>query len=45
MDAKGEAGFTEVEDSSSRPIGAILNSVNRALLFAQMHLSDDISAS
>ena len=41
---KGEAGFAEVEDSSSRLIGAILTGVNRALPFAQMHLSDDSSA-
>ncbi|KAI0739517.1 CBF/Mak21 family-domain-containing protein [Daedaleopsis nitida] len=41
---KGEAGFSEVEDSSSRLIGAILTGVNRALPFAQMHLNDDSSA-
>ncbi|RPD58303.1 CBF-domain-containing protein [Lentinus tigrinus ALCF2SS1-7] len=41
---KGEAGFAEVEDSSSRLIGAILTGVNRALPFAQMHLSSDSSA-
>ncbi|KAI0665484.1 CBF/Mak21 family-domain-containing protein [Trametes maxima] len=40
---KGAAGFTEVEDSSSRLIGAILTGVNRALPFAQMHLSSDSS--
>ena len=44
-EVKGEAGFTEVEDSSSRLIGAILTGVNRALPFAKMHLSDDSSAS
>ena len=43
-EVKGEAGFAEVEDSSSRLIGAILTGVNRALPFAQMHLSDDSSA-
>ncbi|TBU28801.1 CBF-domain-containing protein [Dichomitus squalens] len=43
-EVKGEAGFTEVEDSSSRMIGAILTGVNRALPFAQMHLSDESSA-
>ncbi|KAI0776852.1 CBF/Mak21 family-domain-containing protein [Trametes elegans] len=41
---KGAAGFAEVEDSSSRLIGAILTGVNRALPFAQMHLNDDSSA-
>ncbi|PIL32656.1 hypothetical protein GSI_05360 [Ganoderma sinense ZZ0214-1] len=41
---KGEAGFVEVEDSSSRLIGAILTGVNRALPFAQMHLSSESSA-
>ncbi|KAI1789313.1 CBF-domain-containing protein [Ganoderma leucocontextum] len=40
----GEAGFVEVEDSSSRFIGAILTGVNRALPFAQMHLSSESSA-
>ncbi|KAI0643202.1 CBF/Mak21 family-domain-containing protein [Trametes meyenii] len=40
---RGAAGFTEVEDSSSRLIGAILTGVNRALPFAQMHLSNDSS--
>ncbi|KAI0696997.1 CBF/Mak21 family-domain-containing protein [Cerioporus squamosus] len=43
-EVKGEAGFAEVEDSSSRLIGAILTGVNRALPFAQMHLSSDSSA-
>ena len=43
-EVKGEAGFSEVEDSSSRLIGAILTGVNRALPFAQMHLSSDSSA-
>lgn len=41
---KGEAGFVEVEDSSSRLIGAILTGVNRALPFAQMHFSSESSA-
>ncbi|KAI8977858.1 CBF-domain-containing protein [Trametes punicea] len=40
-EVKGAAGFAEVEDSSSRLIGAILTGVNRALPFAQMHLSGD----
>ncbi|KAI0349845.1 CBF-domain-containing protein [Trametes cingulata] len=43
-EVKGAAGFAEVEDSSSRLIGAILTGVNRALPFAQMHLSSDSSA-
>ncbi|RDX44650.1 CBF-domain-containing protein [Lentinus brumalis] len=43
-EVKGEAGFAEVEDSSSRLIGAILTGVNRALPFAQMHLSSDSAA-
>lgn len=43
-EVKGDAGFSEVEDSSSRLIGAILTGVNRALPFAQMHLSSDSSA-
>ena len=43
-EVKGDAGFTEVEDSSSRLIGAILTEVNHALPFAQMHLSSDSSA-
>lgn len=43
-EVKGEAGFVEVEDSSSRLIGAILTGVNRALPFAQMHLSSESSA-
>ncbi|KAI0819759.1 CBF/Mak21 family-domain-containing protein [Trametes gibbosa] len=43
-EVKGAAGFAEVEDSSSRLIGAILTGVNRALPFAQMHLSNDSSA-
>ncbi|EIW51269.1 CBF-domain-containing protein [Trametes versicolor FP-101664 SS1] len=43
-ETKGAAGFAEVEDTSSRLIGAILTSVNRALPFAQMHLSNDSSA-
>jgi ribosome biogenesis protein MAK21 len=37
---KGEAGFTEVEDSNSKLISAILTGVNRALPFAKMDLSD-----
>lgn len=43
-ETKGAAGFAEVEDTSSRLIGAILTGVNRALPFAQMHLSNDSSA-
>ncbi|KAI0808101.1 CBF/Mak21 family-domain-containing protein [Fomes fomentarius] len=43
-EVKGDAGFSEVEDSSSRLIGAILTGVNRALPFAQMHSSSDSSA-
>ncbi|KAH9895791.1 CBF/Mak21 family-domain-containing protein [Cubamyces lactineus] len=43
-EVKGAAGFAEVEDSSSRLMGAILTGVNRALPFAQMHLSSDSSA-
>ncbi|OSD00338.1 CBF-domain-containing protein [Trametes coccinea BRFM310] len=43
-EVKGAAGFAEVEDSSSRLIGAILTGVNRALPFAQMHLSSDSAA-
>lgn len=43
-EVKGAAGFAEVEDSSSRLIGAILTGVNRALPFAQMHLHEESSA-
>lgn len=37
---KGEAGFTEVEDSNSKLVSAILTGVNRALPFAKMDVGD-----
>lgn len=40
MEVKGAAGFTEVEDSNSKLISAILTGVNRALPFAKIEASD-----
>ena len=37
---KGAAGFTEVEDSNSKLVSAILTGVNRALPFANIHADD-----
>ena len=37
---QGDAGFAEVEDSTSRLISAVLTGVNRALPFAKMGLDD-----
>jgi len=39
-EVKGAAGFTEVEDSNSKLISAILTGVNRALPFAKIDASD-----
>lgn len=40
IEVKGAAGFTEVEDSNSKLISAILTGVNRALPFAKINASD-----
>lgn len=40
MEVKGAAGFTEVEDSNSKLISAILTGVNRALPFAKIDAND-----
>jgi ribosome biogenesis protein MAK21 len=40
MEIKGAAGFTEIEDSNSKLISAILTGVNRALPFAKIEASD-----
>lgn len=39
-ETRGEAGFTEVEDSTSKLVSAILTGVNRALPFAKMDAGD-----
>ena len=39
-EAKGDAGFAEIEDSNSRHISAILTGVNRALPFAKLSPTD-----
>jgi ribosome biogenesis protein MAK21 len=39
-EAKGEAGFTEVENSNSKLVSAILTGVNRALPYAKMDVGD-----
>ena len=39
-EVKGDAGFTELEDSDSRLISAILTGVNRALPFAKLDTDD-----
>ncbi|KDR71796.1 hypothetical protein GALMADRAFT_281643 [Galerina marginata CBS 339.88] len=39
-EVKGAAGFTEVEDSNSRLVSAILTGVNRALPFAKIDAGD-----
>ncbi|EMD35825.1 hypothetical protein CERSUDRAFT_138554 [Gelatoporia subvermispora B] len=38
-ETKGAAGFAEVEDTTSRLVGAILTGVNRALPFAKVELA------
>jgi ribosome biogenesis protein MAK21 len=38
--AEGDAGFAEVEDSTSKLVSAILTGVNRALPFAKIGLED-----
>jgi len=40
MEVKGAAGFTEIEDSNSKLISAILTGVNRALPFAKLNAAD-----
>ena len=40
MEVKGAAGFTEIEDSNSKLISAILTGVNRALPFAKLDAGD-----
>ena len=40
-EVKGEAGFTQLEDSNSKLISAILTGVNRALPFAKLDADDD----
>ncbi|KAF8152290.1 CBF/Mak21 family-domain-containing protein [Crassisporium funariophilum] len=40
MEVKGAAGFTEVEDTHSRLVSAILTGVNRALPFAKIEAAD-----
>ncbi|KAH9475490.1 Ribosome biogenesis protein NOC1 [Psilocybe cubensis] len=40
MEIKGAAGFTEVEDSNSKLVSAILTGVNRALPFAKIDAAD-----
>ena len=39
-EVKGDAGFTEIEDSSSKLISAVLTGVNRALPFAKLDAED-----
>lgn len=39
-EVKGDAGFTEIEDSDSKLISAILTGVNRALPFAKLDADD-----
>ena len=39
-EVKGDAGFTELEDSSSKLISAVLTGVNRALPFAKLDADD-----
>ena len=39
-EVKGEAGFTELEDSNSKLISAVLTGVNRALPFAKLDADD-----
>lgn len=39
-EVKGDAGFTELEDSNSKLISAILTGVNRALPFAKLDTDD-----
>ena len=39
-EVKGDAGFTELEDSNSKLISAILTGVNRALPFAKLDAED-----
>lgn len=40
MEVRGAAGFTEVEDSNSKLVSAILTGVNRALPFAKIDAGD-----
>jgi len=40
MEVKGAAGFTEIEDSNSKLISAILTGMNRALPFAKLDAGD-----
>jgi ribosome biogenesis protein MAK21 len=40
-EVRGEAGFTEVEDESSRLVSAVLVGVNRALPFAKLNMAGD----
>jgi len=40
MEVKGAAGFTEIEESNSKLISAILTGVNRALPFAKLDAGD-----
>ncbi|KAL6303673.1 CBF/Mak21 family-domain-containing protein, partial [Sparassis latifolia] len=39
-EVRGEAGFAEVEDASSRMVGAVLTGVNRALPFARADVDE-----
>ena len=40
IEVKGAAGFTEIEESNSKLISAILTGVNRALPFAKLDAGD-----
>ena len=40
VEVRGAAGFTEVEDSNSKLVSAILTGVNRALPFAKIDAGD-----
>ena len=40
IEVRGAAGFTEVEDSNSKLVSAILTGVNRALPFAKIDAGD-----
>ena len=40
IEVEGAAGFTEIEDSNSKLISAILTGVNRALPFAKLNAGD-----
>ena len=39
-EVKGDAGFTELEDSNSKQISAVLTGINRALPFAKLDADD-----